>query len=130
MLQSCIINSEIVYHKDAASTMLTDIDMKEFIKEMKAMTPDSLQNKKEFGDMDKLPTTWTSIYELEKKEGKNTKDPDSLRIMQKIFMKSTRENNDPVGFSLKFMYIRIYSYRCNISNNESFEEFVSKISSI
>ena len=28
------------------------------------------------------------------------------------------------------MYIRFYSYRCNISNNEPFEEFVTKISSV
>lgn len=111
VLQSCVINSEIVYHKDAASTMLTDIDMKEFMKEMKAMTPDSLQNKKEFGDMDKLPTTWTSIYELEKKEGKTTKDPDSLRIMKKIFMKSAKENNDPVGFSLKLDHFTQTDYK-------------------
>ena len=38
VLQSCIINSEIVYHKDASSTSVTDIDMRQFISEMKAMT--------------------------------------------------------------------------------------------
>lgn len=110
-LQSCTINSEIVYHKDASSSMLTDIDMREFIKEMKAMTPDSLQNKKEFEDMDKLPTTWTSIYELEKKEGKTTKGADSIRIMKKIFMKSAKENNQPAGFSLKLDHFSQSDYK-------------------
>ncbi|MCT2408292.1 hypothetical protein NZD88_12145 [Chryseobacterium antibioticum] len=102
VLQSCIINSEIVYHKDAASTSVTDIDMKQFIAEMKAMTPDSLKQQKEFGDMDKLPTVWTSIFDIQKKEGKlKTQDPDSIRIMKKIFMKTNKENNEPAGFSLK-----------------------------
>ncbi|MDH6251387.1 hypothetical protein M2347_001114 [Chryseobacterium sp. H1D6B] len=100
-LQSCNVNSEITYHKDAASSLAMNIDVREFMAEMKAMTPDSL-NKKEFGDLDKLPTTWTSIYELEKKEGKlSTTNPDSIKVMKKIFMKSNKENNEYAGFSLK-----------------------------
>ncbi|WP_261510282.1 hypothetical protein [Chryseobacterium paludis] len=100
-LQSCTINSEIIYHKDAASSTIMDIDVKEFMAEMKAMTPDSL-NKKEFGEMDKMPTTWTSMYDLDKKEGTlKTKDPDSIKVMKKIFMKSNKENNEYSGFSLK-----------------------------
>ncbi len=102
ILQSCSINSEIVYHNDAASTSVTDIDMKQFIAEMKAMTPDSLKQQKEFGEMDKLPTVWTSIFDIQKEEGKlKTQDPDSIRIMKKIFMKTNKENNEPSGFSLK-----------------------------
>ncbi|KMQ65967.1 hypothetical protein ACM39_16245 [Chryseobacterium sp. FH2] len=110
-LQSCNINSEIVYHKDSASTAVMDIDIKQFVKEMKAMTPDSLKGK-EFGDMDKLPATWTSIYDIEKKEGKlNTKDPDSIRIMKKIFMKSSKENNEPTGFALKLDHFNQADYK-------------------
>lgn len=57
---------------------------------MMAMTPDSLKQK-EFGEMDKLPTVWTSMYDLAKKEGKlKTENPDSVRIMKKIFMKSAK----------------------------------------
>lgn len=100
-LQSCTINSEIVYHKDAASSTIMDIDVREFMAEMKSMAPDSVRNK-EFGDMDKIPTTWTSIYDMDKKEGTlKTSNPDSIRIMKKIFMKSNKENNDYAGFSLK-----------------------------
>lgn len=92
----------MVYHKDASSTSVTDIDMKQFIAEMKAMTPDSLKQQKEFGEMDKLPTVWTSIFDIQKEEGKlKTQDPDSIRIMKKIFMKTNKENNEPSGFSLK-----------------------------
>lgn len=101
-LQSCTINSEIVYHKDAASTSVTDIDMKQFMAEMKAMTPDSMKQKNEFGEMDKLPTEWTSLLDMQQKEGKHqTTKPDSIRIMKKIFMKMNRENNEPAGLSLK-----------------------------
>lgn len=102
VFQSCAMNSEIVYHKDAASTSVTDIDMKQFMAEMKAMTPDSMKQQKEFGEMDKLPTVWTNFLDLQKKNGKKqTTDPDSLRIMKKIFMKMNKENNEPAGISLK-----------------------------
>lgn len=101
-LQSCNVNSEIVYYKDAASTTVMDIDVREFMKEMKAMTPDSLKDKKEFGDMDKLPTVWTSLYDIDKKEGKlKTTNQDSIRIMKKIFMKSNKNGKEIAGFSLK-----------------------------
>lgn len=101
-LQSCTVNSEIVYHKDAASTSVTDIDMRQFISEIKAMTPDSLKQQKEFGEMNKLPTVWTSLSDIQKQDGKpETTDPDSLRIMKKIFMKMNKENNEPAGLSLK-----------------------------
>ncbi|NML69590.1 hypothetical protein HHL23_07255 [Chryseobacterium sp. RP-3-3] len=119
VLQSCIINSEIVYHKDAASTSVTDIDMKQFIAEMKAMTPDSLKQQKEFGDMDKLPTVWTSIFDIQKKEGKlKTQDPDSIRIMKKIFMKTNKENNEPAGFSLKMEHFTKGDYQMLSSYNK------------
>lgn len=101
ILQSCSVNSEIVYHKDAASTSVMDIDTREFMAEMMAMTPDSLKQK-EFGEMDRLPTTWTSMYDVARKEGKlKTENPDSIKIMKKIFMKSTKENNTFAGFSFK-----------------------------
>jgi len=110
-LQSCKINSEVVYHQDASSTAITDIDIKDFVKEMKAMTPDSLKNK-EFGDLDKLPSKWTSFYDLEKQQGKlKTKDPDSLRLMKKMFLKSTKENNEPTAFALKLDHFNQSDYK-------------------
>ncbi|MDQ0067060.1 hypothetical protein [Chryseobacterium lathyri] len=112
VLQSCIINSEIVYHTDAASTSVTDIDMKQFISEMKAMTPDSLNQQKEFGEMDKLPTVWTSFLDIQKPAGKQeTNDLDSIRIMKKIFMKSNKENNEPAGISLKLEHFTQADYQ-------------------
>ncbi|TZF93179.1 hypothetical protein FW781_19630 [Chryseobacterium panacisoli] len=111
ILQSCSVNSEIVYHKDAASTSVMDIDTREFMAEMMAMTPDSLKQK-EFGEMDRLPTTWTSMYDVARKEGKlKTENPDSIKIMKKIFMKSTKENNTLAGFSFKMDHFSPEDYQ-------------------
>ncbi|NIF07356.1 hypothetical protein F3J23_18195 [Chryseobacterium sp. Tr-659] len=110
-LQSCSINSEIVYHKDAASTSLTDINTKEFMAEMMAMTPDSLKEKS-FGEMNQLPTTWTNMYDLASKEGKlNTENQDTIRIMKKIYMKSVQEDHQPVGFSFKIDHFTPQDYQ-------------------
>ncbi|MGG5209598.1 hypothetical protein ACQWU4_11670 [Chryseobacterium sp. MIQD13] len=119
VLQSCTINSEIVYHKDAASSSVTDIDMRQFISEMKAMTPDSLKQQKEFGEMDKIPTVWTSLFDIQKQDGKKqTTDPDSIRIMKKIFMKMNKENSEPAGFSLKTDHFTQTDYQVLSSYNK------------
>ncbi|MGU3376707.1 hypothetical protein [Chryseobacterium sp. M5A1_1a] len=120
ILQSCSVNSDILYHKDAASTSVTDIDTKEFMAEMQAMTPDSLKQK-EFGELDKLPTTWTSLYDLEKQEKKlKTSNPDTIRIMKKIFMKSKKENDKLSGFSFKMERFTSEDYQAlkNFSKDE------------
>lgn len=49
--------------------MITDVDTREFMAEMQAMTSDSLKQNK-FKEMDRFPTVWTSMYDLLKKEGK------------------------------------------------------------
>jgi hypothetical protein len=54
-LQSCTVNSEIVFHKDAASTTLMDIDMKDLMAMFKSMMPDSVKNDKELAELEKLP---------------------------------------------------------------------------
>jgi hypothetical protein len=103
MLQSCSINSEAVYHADSAATTVVDIDMKDAMSMVKSMmSSSSSEGKKGLDQLDKLPKTWTSLYELGKKEGKSEpKNPDSIRIMKKIFMKSNVENNEISGISLK-----------------------------
>lgn len=102
-LQSCNINTEVLYHKDAATSMITDIDTREFIAEMQAMTPDSSKQEK-FKDIDRFPTVWTSMYDLLKKEGKlKTENQDTIRLIKKVFVKSTKEDHKslPIGFSFK-----------------------------
>lgn len=102
ILQSCNVSSEILYHNDATSTSVTDIDMRRFLAEVRAATPDSLKDKDEYSDINKYPIVWTNLQELEQKsrEVKDT-NPDHIRIMKKIFMKANRENDTPTGISLK-----------------------------
>jgi hypothetical protein len=96
------VNSEIIYHKNAASTSVTDIDVKRFVAEMRAAVPDSLNDKKKYGNFDTFPTAWTSLVELERQDRETrTTNPDHVRIMKKIFMKSTKENGAPTIISLK-----------------------------
>lgn len=111
-LQSCNINTEVIYHKDAASSMITDVDTREFMAEMQAMAPDSLQEEK-FKDMDKFPTIWTSMYDMLKKEGKlKTENQDTIKILKKFFLKSVKEDNKPVpvGYSFKMDHITPNDY--------------------
>lgn len=121
-LQSCTVNSEIVFHKDAASTTLMDIDMKDAMAMFKSMMPDSVKNdKKELAELEKLPKTWTSLYEMEKKEGKlKTTNPDSIRIMKKVFMKSNFDKDELAGFSMKMDHFTKADYNTigNMSKNE------------
>lgn len=100
-LQSCSLNSEITYHKDAASTAVMDLDMKEAMDMLNAMSSESDKNP-DFAEMEKLPKKWTSLYDIEKKDGKlKTTNPDSIRLMKKIFMKSNSDGKDFTGFSIK-----------------------------
>ncbi|SHM28198.1 hypothetical protein SAMN05444407_11231 [Chryseobacterium contaminans] len=83
--------------------MVTDVDTREFMAEMQAMTPDSLKQDK-FKELERFPTVWTSMYDLLKKEGKlKTENQDTIRIIKKIFIKSTKEDHKPTpaGFSFK-----------------------------
>ncbi|SDJ73029.1 hypothetical protein SAMN05421542_4243 [Chryseobacterium jejuense] len=92
--------------------MITDVDTREFMAEMQAMTPDSLKQDK-FKEMDRFPTVWTSMYDLLKKEGKlKTENQDTIRIIKKVFVKSTKEDKKPVpiGFSFKLDHITPNDY--------------------
>ena len=100
MLQSCSMNTEVYFNKDATSTTVAEIDLKEFIE----------YTKSEGGGMDnpvpeeveKLPTTWTSFYDMEVKDGKVPKNADSIRLMKKMFIKSSKDDkNSLTGVSFK-----------------------------
>ncbi|WP_292009991.1 hypothetical protein [Chryseobacterium sp.] len=103
LLQSCSFNSEVTYYKDSTSTITADLYMKEMITSMKSMFSDSLVSKKDLEEIEKFPRTWTSVYDFEKmKDGKvATQNPDSIRLMKKVFMKSNFEDKDFTGISLK-----------------------------
>lgn len=102
MLQSCSIHTETVLHKNAESTSEMNIDFREMMGFMKGMIPDSADTKSELSELNKLPKEWTSLYDFEKKERKKvTTDPDSVRLMKKMFLKANLENGELVGISVK-----------------------------
>lgn len=113
IIQSCTVNTEVTYHTDGASTTLADVDLKEAMATIKSMTPDSLKNKQpEMGDLEKVPQKWTSLYKVEKKKGNlKTKNPDSIRVMKKVFVKSTFQDKQITNFSLKLKHFTKNDYK-------------------
>jgi len=100
LLQSCTFTSTNHYHKDKTISVLSELDATEFMQAMKSMGGDSLSQTADFG-ADKLPKDWTSMYDLELAEGKLSKDPDSIKLLQKIFIKGNFKDKDFSGFSIK-----------------------------
>lgn len=78
-------------------------DMKEFIAQMKEMDNDKkFKKKKPKNDFEKLPKEWTSVYEMELKEGKKmTKNPDSIALMKKIFVKGNYQKDEFTGMAFR-----------------------------
>lgn len=105
IMQSCVVNSTITYHADSATTTEMNMDMREFIKSLTEMFPDSAQNKNDknpMAELGKLPKNWTSIYDVYKDEGKEmSKDPDTIKLYKKIFLKAYDDNNETIGIAMK-----------------------------
>lgn len=101
IMQSCSVNTEITYFKDSTFTTVMDVDAKEMFGMAKSFASDSADNKS-FKELENLPKTWTSFYDLQLKEGeKVSKNPDSVRLMKKGFMKSNYDGDELAGFSMK-----------------------------
>lgn len=103
VLQSCSVESEVIFHKNSTSTTMVDIDMKDAIVVLKSRIADSSQTKKTgIEDLEKIPKNWTSVYKLNKEIKKlKIEGSDSIKIMKKIFMKSNFGKDEMTGFSLK-----------------------------
>lgn len=100
LLQSCTFTTTSHYHKDKTISVLSELDASEFMQAMKSMGGDSLSQSPDFG-ADKLPKEWTSAYDLELKNGKVTKDPDSIKLLKKTFLKGNFNDKEFTGFSIK-----------------------------
>lgn len=91
-LQSCTINTEFVFHNDNTSTLTLEVEMKEDA-EKNATNQDSTKVK--------LPTEWTSVYDVLKEEGKAI-PPDSVEIAKKTFIKGMYKDEKNTGFGFRF----------------------------
>lgn len=110
VLQSCSLTTETVFHKDAASTTEMNLNFAEMIRTMKAFSTDSTDQDMKLDELKKLPATWTTLYDLEKAEGGVTTDPDSVRLMKKIFAKSNFDNGEIAGISIKLDHFTKLDY--------------------
>lgn len=100
LLQSCTFTTTNHYHKDNTVSILSDIDAAEFIQAMKSMGGDSLSQATDFG-AGKLPKDWKSMYDVELADGKIIKDPDSIKLLQRIFIKGNFKDKEFSGLSIK-----------------------------
>lgn len=101
-LQSCSIHTETLLHKNAEATSEVNIDFREMMGFMMGMIPDSADAKNQFSELNNLPKEYMSLYDFEKKERKKmTTNPDSVRLMKKMFLKANSEKGDIVGVSIK-----------------------------
>lgn len=99
---SCQVNYDVTFHKNNEITSQVEVDFRQMLEAMKAMdSTGSDSGKKAFESMKNFPKVWTPIAEIDSIGGK-VKDPDSLRLMKKMFLKGTFEGENMVGMSAKF----------------------------
>lgn len=89
-LNSCTINSDFVFHKDKTTTFGIEVEFK-----------GELTEKNDNTKTNKIPTQWTSLYDLSKQEGKEI-PADSVEFAKKIFVKSILKDQKTNGFGLRF----------------------------
>lgn len=101
-IQSCSVESEITFHKNKTSSTMMDVDMKDAMAILKARLADTASTKKSgIEDIGSLPKDWISFYDFLKKKNWKINDPDSVKVMKKIFVKSNYTDNEMHGLSLK-----------------------------
>ena len=106
LFQSCSITSEITYHKDATSSMLMNVNMKEAMVLIKSMGQDS--NANATTDFSNYSKNWESLYDSAKKKAlekgeKFSPAADTAKVMKKFFTKMiVDENGEMEGASVKF----------------------------
>lgn len=100
-LQSCSVNTETTYFKDAATSMESNILMDQSALGM--LTAMSAGSGK-LGDsktLNNLSTDWKSLYDIQK-DGKITVNKDSAKVLQKMFLKINKDKGQVYGLSLKY----------------------------
>lgn len=100
LLQSCSVNTDTTYFKDSATSMESHVLLdKSMLSMMNLMgnKPDVLQNK----EISQLSTEWKSLFDIQK-NGKITVNPDSAKVLKKVFLKLNKDKDEVYGLSLKY----------------------------
>lgn len=100
LLQSCSVNTETTYFKDAATSMESNILMDKSMLGMMSMMNNSGSERK-IPELGKLSTEWKSLYDIQK-DGLITLNQDSVKVLKKMFMKLNKQDGEVLGLSLKY----------------------------
>ena len=104
ILQSCSINTETTYYKDAATSMESKILMdKSMLRVMNVISPELGEASKNSSDIDlnTLSTEWKSLYDIQKK-GKLVLNEKDAAPLKKMFLKVNKDQGEIFGLSLKY----------------------------
>lgn len=103
LLQSCSVNTETTYYKDSATSMESNVLMDRSTLGLLSMMGDASNAvKKTAGeDYKNLTTEWKSLYDIQK-TGKVVVNPDSAKVLKKVFMKLNKSNGELLGVSVKY----------------------------
>ena len=101
-LQSCSVSTEATFYKDKTSTSIVELDAAQMLSMMSSFATDEDGKNPTFDDMKKLPSEFTSMYDIRKSEGNVSSNPDSVRILKKIFLKKLGSANEITGTAFKF----------------------------
>ena len=97
MMQSCSVKTETTYYKDSATSMESNVLMdKSALGMMNMMNPGG-----NAPDLSKLSTNWKSLYDIQRESIINL-NPDSVKVLKKLFMKLNKIDGEFAGISLKY----------------------------
>ncbi len=100
LLQSCSVNTETTYYKDAASSMESNILMDKTMIGMMNVAGSSAVSK-DIPNLSELPTEWKSLYDLQKK-GKIVLNEKEAGALKKMYIKLNKDKGEILGLSLKY----------------------------
>ena len=103
LLQSCSVNTETTYYKDSATSMESNILVDQSTLSMLSMMGDTPEviKKNAGSEFKNLTTDWKSLYDIQK-TGKVVLNPDSSKVLKKVFMKLNKADGEVLGVSLKY----------------------------
>lgn len=100
IMQSCSVNTETTYYKDAATSMESRLLM-----DQSMLTFMNMSGQTSLGsgmpDLKNLPSEWKSLYDLQK-DGKIILNPKDSAPLKKLFLKVDKSRGDISGLSLKY----------------------------
>ena len=100
-LQSCSVNTETTYYKDAATSMESNILMDQSALGLLSVMGNQSGSLAQSKSLSNLSTDWKSLYDIQK-DGKVTLNGDSVKVLKKMFLKLNKDKGEVYGLSLKY----------------------------